>query len=87
MDDVKSVSSVKLFGVETDDKLNFNLHISNVCDQLIVICNHSTDCNAKTKNYFSFDARKLYINGNFLSNFSYCPLVWMFSSAKSLKAT
>ena len=28
---IKSVPSVELLGIHLDDKLNFNLHISNIC--------------------------------------------------------
>ena len=28
---IKVVSSVELLGIQVDDKLNFNLHISNIC--------------------------------------------------------
>ena len=28
---IKVVSSVELLGIQIDDKLNFNLHISNIC--------------------------------------------------------
>ena len=28
---IKSVPSVQLLGIHLDDKLNFNLHISNIC--------------------------------------------------------
>lgn len=55
---IKAVSSVKLLGMEIDDNLNFNLHISNICksvaDQLIAMI--------RLKNYRSFVARKLLIN-------------------------
>ena len=30
-DILKIASSVKLLGVQVDDQLNFNLHISNIC--------------------------------------------------------
>ena len=32
----------------------------------------------------NFEENKTLINSYFYSNFNYCPLVWMFSSAKSL---
>ena len=28
---IKSVSSIELLGIQIDDKLNFNLHISKIC--------------------------------------------------------
>ena len=29
---IKSVSSIELLGIQIDDKLNFNLHISKICE-------------------------------------------------------
>ena len=34
--------------------------------------------------FLNFEEKKTLINSYFYSNFNYCPLVWMFSSAKSL---
>ena len=31
---IKSVPAVELLGIHLDDKLNFNLHISNICGHL-----------------------------------------------------
>ena len=54
----RAVTSIKLLGVEIYDKLNFNLHVSNICksatDQLSAMI--------RLKNHLSFDARKLLIN-------------------------
>ena len=36
------------------------------------------------KQFLSFEANKVLVNSFFYSNFNYCPLIWMFSSAKSL---
>ena len=36
------------------------------------------------KSFLAFEEKKTLINSYFYSNFNYCPLVWMFSSAKSL---
>ena len=38
----------------------------------------------RLKQFLSFEAKKVLVNSYFYSNFNYCPLVWMFSSAKSL---
>ena len=34
--------------------------------------------------FLNFEEKKTLINSYFYSDFNYCPLVWMFSSAKSL---
>ena len=77
---IKSVPSVELLGIHLDDKLNFNLHISNICrsaaNQLIAVI--------RLKNYLNFNAKRVLINSYIISIFNYCPLVWIFSTAKSL---
>ena len=71
---------VKLLGVQIDDKLNFNLHITNICRS------EANQLNAliRLKQFLRFEAKKVLFNSYFYSNFSCCPLVWMVSSAKSL---
>ena len=77
---IKASSSVKLLGVQIDDQLNFNLHISNICrsaaNQLYALI--------RLKCFLAFEEKKTLINSYFYSNFNYFPLVWMFSSAASL---
>ena len=77
---IKSVPSVELLGIHLDDKLNFNLHISNICrsaaNQLIALI--------RLKNYLNFNAKRALINSYIISIFNYCPLVWIFSTDKSL---
>ena len=77
---IESVSSVELQGIHLDDKLNFNLNISNICRS------PANQLNAliRLKSYLSFNAKRVLINSYIISNFNYCPLVWMFSTAKSL---
>ena len=77
---VPVVSSVKLLGVQLDDKLNFNLHISSICKSAA----NQLNAMIRLKSYLSFDAKKVLINSYFSSNFNYCPLVWMFSTSNSL---
>ena len=77
---IKTSSSVKLLGVHIDDKLNFNLHITKICryaaNQLHGLI--------RLRMFLNFEEKKTLINSYFYSSFNYCPLVWMFSSAKSL---
>ena len=77
----KSSSYGKLLGVEIDEKLKLNLHISNIYKF------KASQLSAKTrlKNYPSFDARKLLIKSDFMSNFNYFPFVLIFYSPKSLE--
>ena len=77
---IKSVPSVELLGIHLDDKLNFNLHISNICRSAA----NQLNALIRLKNYLSFNAKRVLISSYIISNFNYCPLVWMFSTAKSL---
>ena len=76
---IKPSKSVKLLGVEVDNKLNFNEHISNICrksalqiNALRRICKH---INIKT--------RITLFNAFILSNFNYCSLVWHYCSTQN----
>ena len=77
---IEASPSVKLLRVQIDDKLNFNLHITNICRSA---ANHLNTL-IRLKQFLSFEAKKVLVNSYFFSSFNYCPLVWMFSSAKSL---
>ena len=77
---IKASSSVKLLGVQIDDQLNFNLHISNICRSAA----NQLNALIRLKRFLDFEEKKTLINSYFYSNFNHCPLVWMFSSAKSL---
>ena len=77
---IKSVPSVELLGIHLDDKLNFNLHISNICRSAV----NQLNALIRLKSCLSFNAKRVLINSYTISNFNYCPLVWMFSTAKSL---
>ena len=78
---IKVVSSVELLGIQIDDKLEFNLLISNICRSA------ANQLNAlfRLKRFLGYKEKRILINSYFMANFNYCPLVWMFSSASSLK--
>ena len=77
---IRSSSSVKLLGVQIDDQRNFNLHISNICR----CAANQPNSLIRLKHFLAFEEKKTLINSYFYPNLKYCPLVWMFSSAKSL---
>ena len=78
---IKSEETVKLLGVTLDYKLNFDQHISNLCKKAAAQLNV-----LKWLRYFTGFAEKEVLVQSFVySNFNYCPLVWYFSSSKSLQ--
>ena len=77
---IKASPSVNLLGVQIDDQLNFSLHISNICRSAA----NQLNALIRLKRFLTFEVKKTLINSYFYSNFNYCLLVWMFSSAKSL---
>ena len=71
---IKSVPSVELLGIQLDNKLNFTSDISNRCKSLIRL-------SFVEFFFFFFFLRNTY----FMAKFNYCPLVWMFPNAVTLK--
>ena len=78
---IKVLSSVELLGIQIDDKLNFNLYISNICSST----SNQSIALIRLKRFLGFKEKRIVIKSFSKGNFNYCPLVWMFSSASSLK--
>ena len=78
---VSSLTSVKLLGITIDNKLNFNEHISKLCKSA------SAQLNAifRLRYKLPFKAKHILINSFVNANFSYCPLIWHFSSSNFVK--
>ena len=78
---IQSEKSVKLLGVTLDYKLNFDPHISNICkkaaSQLNVL--------KRLKSFIGSAEKEILVQSFVCSNFNYCPLVWYFSTSKSLQ--
>ena len=79
-DKIESLSAVKLLGIKLDNKLNFNNHINIICRSAANQLNALT----KLRCFLGIEERKALIQSFVLSNFNYCPLVWILSSVKSL---
>ena len=77
---IQAVPSVDILGITIDDQLNFNLHIDNICQKSA----NQLKALIRLKRFLGNEERKVLINSFVLSNFNYCPLVWMLTNAKSV---
>ena len=76
---IESKESVDLLGIEIDDKMKFESHISKLCTK----AGGQLNSLFRFKKYLTPVTKKLSINSFIFSNFNYCPLVWHFCSTKS----
>ena len=65
---------VKLLGIEIDDKLKFDKHVQTLCQKV----NKKTNAFSRLNMYISREQALSICNVVILSNFNYCPLVWLF---------
>ena len=80
---IKTTNCVKLLGINIDSKLNFDSHISDLCKKASMQLNALNPL----RPYIVNKEMEILINSFIYSNFSYCPLVWHFSSCKSTGKT
>ena len=74
---VTSSNEEKLLGIFLDSKLNFESHIaSSLCRK----ADQKISALARLKNYLTSDQRNLLLNSVIKSQFTYCSLIWMFTS-------
>ena len=78
---IKSEETVKSLGVTLDYRLDFDPHISNICKKAAAQLNVLK----RLKAFIGFKEKQILIQSFVYSNFNYCPLVWYFSSSKSLQ--
>ena len=67
---------VKLLGVTIDNSLKFDTHVQSICKK----ANQKLYAFGRLRPYLGSDKSKLLLNAVVLSNFSYCPLIWLFCS-------
>ena len=76
---IKSQRLAILLGIDIDDKLKFDSHISRLCKR----AGGQLNSLYRFRKYLSPLSKKLAATSFILSNFSYCPLVWHFFNSKS----
>ena len=72
----KNVSEEKILGITIDNKLTFKSHLKNICKK----ANQKLNALARITKFTSPFQRKTLLNSFIKSQFSYCPLIWMFTS-------
>ena len=71
-------SEEKLLGVTIDKNLKFNSHLTELCKKV----GHKVTALARIAKLLPFHKRRILLKTFTESQFSYCPLVWMFCSRK-----
>ena len=66
----------KLLGIMVDKDLNFNSHLKALCKKV----NQKVSALARIARILPFQKRRIILKTFIESQFSYCPLVWMFCS-------
>ena len=78
---IKTTNSTKLLGINIDDQLKINDHISVLCSKAAMQLNALS----RLQKYMGKSEKEAIINSFILSNFNYCSLVWHFSSCESIR--
>ena len=73
---IKNVSEKNILGITVDNKLTFKSHLKNICKK----ANQKLNALARITKFTSLFQRKTLSNSFIKSQFSYCPLIWMFTS-------
>ena len=73
---IKSSKCKKLFDIKTDSKLSFDNHINEKGKN----AGQKLNLMSRVTPYMDLPKRRMLLNTLFLSQFSYCPLIWMFYS-------
>ena len=77
--ELKSSELETVLGIEIDQKLIFNCHVETLCSKTA----EKLSSLQRIANIIDEEKRNLLFNAIIKSQFSYCPLVWMFCSRRS----
>ena len=67
-----------LLGITTDSNLTFENHISSICKK----ASQKLNALARIASYMKIQKRRTIMKSFLNSQFSYCPLIWMFHSRR-----
>ena len=75
---IKNENSVKLLGIHLNNDLNFDYHVNQLCKKV----GKKLHTLARIAKYMDINKRTMLMKAFVSSQFSYCPLIWMFHSRK-----
>ena len=76
---VEMTDSVKLLGITIDSKLNFKEHVKSICKKT----SNKVRAFTRIAPNLEYEKSTILYNSFILSNFKYCPLIWMFCGKTS----
>ena len=76
--EVTNSKSQKLLGVTIDNRLTFDDHVTSICTK----ASQKLHALSRVSSFMTLGQRKIIMKSFILSQFGYCPLVWMFHSRK-----
>ena len=71
---ISSVKRVELLGVHIDGRLDFDYHVNEICRK----ASKKIHALSRLCKYMDQNKRRMLMRAFIISQFSYCPLVWMF---------
>ena len=75
-ENITNTHSQKLLGITIDSELKFDIHVKSICNK----ANLKLHALSRISSFMSTIQRKVIMKAFILSQFNYCPLVWMFHS-------
>ena len=75
--EIESRKKEKLLGISTDTALSFEHHITSLCKK----ASQKLHALARIAHYMDFEKRRSLMKAFVISQFNYCPLIWMFHNS------
>ena len=75
-----SSETMKVLGIDIDNRLTFDGHVSSMC----IKAGKQLNVLQRLKGSLDLDSRMAIYKSFIMSNFNYCPVIWMFTSKTSL---
>ena len=75
---IRCKKSIKLLGINIDNKLCFNEHISKICKKVSL----KLHALSRISHFLSTEKLRTVMKAFIESQFEYCPFIWMFHSTE-----